>query len=173
MYLYFRLFGKEKRGMSERRNGSVCIRECVVASEETGTEKMKRERGRQEEIVSREESFSRGCRLFSDRAPSEGDQRRCKNSTPLPLPGSLTTNGEGNYVLKVIRIPPYALGSCVERYTERPATVFITTTLRRIVERASQISARLNELPEKRTDSQSFLSRISRSLFFSNPNNNL
>ncbi|EFN82887.1 Mothers against decapentaplegic-like protein 6 [Harpegnathos saltator] len=40
-----------------------------------------------------------------DRAPSEGDQRRCKNSTPLPLPGSLTTNGEGNYVLKVIRIP--------------------------------------------------------------------
>nr|KAF7420472.1 hypothetical protein H0235_010769 [Vespula pensylvanica] len=29
-----------------------------------------------------------------DRAPSEGDQRRCKSSTPLPLPGSLTTNGE-------------------------------------------------------------------------------
>lgn len=69
----------------------------------------------------REESFSQGvARLFSDRAPSEGDQRRCKNSTPLPLPGSLTTNGEGNYVLKVIRILPYVSRPehCgAERYT--------------------------------------------------------
>ncbi|KAL0124807.1 hypothetical protein PUN28_006575 [Cardiocondyla obscurior] len=40
-----------------------------------------------------------------DRAPSEGDQRRCRNSTPLPLPGSLTTNGEGNYVFKVMHGP--------------------------------------------------------------------
>ncbi|XP_051156874.1 mothers against decapentaplegic homolog 6 [Leptopilina boulardi] len=29
-----------------------------------------------------------------DRAPSEGDSLRCRSTTPIPLPGSLTTNGE-------------------------------------------------------------------------------
>jgi len=61
---------------------------------------------REEEIVSVRKAASQGvARLFSDCAPSEGDQRRCRNSTPLPLPGSLTTNGEGNYVFKVICTP--------------------------------------------------------------------
>lgn len=69
--------------------------------------------------------FSRVACLFSDLAPSEGDQRRCKNSTPLPLPGSLTTNGEGNYVLKVMRTP-YVHRLRGERYMGCLAGVVVT-----------------------------------------------
>ncbi|XP_078040831.1 daughters against dpp [Augochlora pura] len=66
-----------------------------------------------------------------DRAPSEGDQRRCKNSTPLPLPGSLTTNGEGETGQKEwCTLAYWELGGRVGRlYPVEPSTVNVFDSL--------------------------------------------
>ncbi|XP_054003759.1 mothers against decapentaplegic homolog 6 [Hylaeus anthracinus] len=66
-----------------------------------------------------------------DRAPSEGDQRRCKNSTPLPLPGSLTTNGEGEMGQKEwCTLAYWELGGRVGRlYPVEPSTVNVFDSL--------------------------------------------
>ncbi|KAG7213114.1 hypothetical protein KM043_002436 [Ampulex compressa] len=66
-----------------------------------------------------------------DRAPSEGDQRWCKNSTPLPLPGSLTTNGEGETEQKEwCTLAYWELGGRVGRlYPVEPSTVNVFDSL--------------------------------------------
>ncbi|KZC04010.1 Mothers against decapentaplegic like protein 6 [Dufourea novaeangliae] len=66
-----------------------------------------------------------------DRAPSEGDQRRCKNSTPVPLPGSLTTNGEGETGQKEwCTLAYWELGGRVGRlYPVEPSTVNVFDSL--------------------------------------------
>ncbi|XP_070164446.1 mothers against decapentaplegic homolog 6 [Polyergus mexicanus] len=66
-----------------------------------------------------------------DRAPSEGDQRRCKNSTPLPLPGSLTTNGEGETGQREwCTLAYWELGGRVGRlYPVEPSTVNVFDSL--------------------------------------------
>ncbi|XP_071625587.1 mothers against decapentaplegic homolog 6 isoform X1 [Temnothorax longispinosus] len=66
-----------------------------------------------------------------DRAPSEGDQRRCRNSTPLPLPGSLTTNGEGETGQREwCTLAYWELGGRVGRlYPVEPSTVNVFDSL--------------------------------------------
>ncbi|RLU16074.1 hypothetical protein DMN91_011832 [Ooceraea biroi] len=66
-----------------------------------------------------------------DRAPSEGDQRRCKNSTPMPLPGSLTTNGEGETGQREwCTLAYWELGGRVGRlYPVEPSTVNVFDSL--------------------------------------------
>ncbi|XP_036143474.1 mothers against decapentaplegic homolog 2 [Monomorium pharaonis] len=66
-----------------------------------------------------------------DRAPSEGDQRRCRNSTPLPLPGSLTTNGEGETAQREwCTLAYWELGGRVGRlYPVEPSTVNVFDSL--------------------------------------------
>ncbi|XP_047358239.1 uncharacterized protein LOC124952423 [Vespa velutina] len=66
-----------------------------------------------------------------DRAPSEGDQRRCKSSMPLPLPGSLTTNGEGETEQKEwCTLAYWELGGRVGRlYPVEPLTVNVFDSL--------------------------------------------
>lgn len=66
-----------------------------------------------------------------DRAPSEGDQHRCKNSTLLPLPGSLTTNGEDETGQKEwCTLAYWELGGRVGRlYPVEPSTVNVFDSL--------------------------------------------
>ncbi|XP_015590044.1 mothers against decapentaplegic homolog 6 [Cephus cinctus] len=66
-----------------------------------------------------------------DRAPSEGDSRQCRNSSPLPFPGSLTTNGEGEVGQKEwCTLAYWELGGRVGRlYPVEPATVNVFDSL--------------------------------------------